>query len=146
MSKRLVNSVIINSTITKVWDYITDPERLQFWLTGFKSYEHISGGKGEIGCVSKLVFVENSREVAVTEEIMNVVPLKEIRIKMENDDFAVYTGFSFKQVSGGVEMTQSEELKPKKLFMKLLMPLVSSQMRKKMGTELKKFKEYVESN
>jgi uncharacterized protein YndB with AHSA1/START domain len=146
MSKLLITSAVINSSVNKAWSYITDPERLKFWLTGFKSYGYISGIKGEIGCISKLAFMENGREVVVTEEIMNIVPNKEIRIKMENDDFTIYTGFSFKELNGKTEITQTEEVKPKKFMMKLLIPLVSSHMKKKMNNELQNFKKYVESN
>lgn len=146
MIKQLISSAVINSSVNKAWSYITDPERLKFWLTGFKSYEYISGVKGETGCISKLTFLENGREVVVTEEIMNIVQNKEMRIKMENDDFAVYTGFSLKELNGKTEITQTEEVKPKKFMMKLMMLLFSSQMKKKMNNELQNFKKYVENN
>jgi uncharacterized protein YndB with AHSA1/START domain len=146
MSKRLITSVVINASVNKSWSYITDPERLKFWLTGFIGYEYITGIKGEIGCISKLVFEENGRKVIVTEEIMNVIPQKEIRIKMENEDFAIYSGFSFKEFDGKVEITQTEEFMPKKFIMKLLIPFAASHMKKKMANELQNFKNYVENN
>jgi len=49
-------TVDINAPIQEVVALFENPDNLHEWQDGFKSFEHISGKKGEIGAKSKLVY------------------------------------------------------------------------------------------
>jgi len=63
----------LETTIAKpravVWKAFDNPDNLSKWQPGLKSFEHVSGQAGMPGAVSKLIYLENGREIVLMETV-----------------------------------------------------------------------------
>ena len=60
----------INSPREKVIELFDNSDNLMKWQTGLKRFDHISGIPGEEGAKSRLTYIENGRELEMTETII----------------------------------------------------------------------------
>jgi uncharacterized protein YndB with AHSA1/START domain len=138
-------TITINHPAEKVWELFMNPGNLQHWLTGFVSAEHISGRIGETGSVSKLKFMERGKVMEVTETVLIAKPNQQYAFTMKHKTFEAETDIRFISFGQRTEMIQTVQLFPKKFFMKLLMPIVKGEMKKRMANELFKLKNFIET-
>lgn len=61
--------VMINLPRQRVIELFDDPDSLQKWQPGLKSFEHLSGEPGQPGSKSKLVYDMNGRKIEMIETI-----------------------------------------------------------------------------
>lgn len=61
--------IIIDASLSDVWDIFIDQNQRVRWQRDFYSYEQVSGSAGHPGSVAKLTFVENDRTRTLTESI-----------------------------------------------------------------------------
>jgi Polyketide cyclase / dehydrase and lipid transport len=66
---RLSTVVDIDQPPSIVYDFLTDDENKPLWLSNFVRQERIKGADGKVGSVSRQVFRENGRQIALLEEI-----------------------------------------------------------------------------
>ncbi|MAS36706.1 MAG: hypothetical protein CL610_22065 [Anaerolineaceae bacterium] len=61
--------ITINLPRQRVIELFDDPDSLQKWQPGLKSFEHLSGEPGQPGAKSKLVYDMNGRKIEMIETI-----------------------------------------------------------------------------
>lgn len=138
-------TVTVNAPIEKVWGIFMNPDSLKHWLPGFVSIKHLDGTIGQKGSTSKMKFIERGKEMEVIEKVLFVNPMQQYSFEMTHETFNVLTDVRFISIGEVTEIIQAVQLSPKGIFMKLLMPLMRGEMKKKMANDLKKLKEFIES-
>lgn len=66
---KYITEVAINLPRNKVIELFDNPDNMQKWQEGLKSFEHISGEPGQPGAKSKLVYDMNGRKIEMIETI-----------------------------------------------------------------------------
>ena len=61
--------VVINAPRDVVWRIFDDPANMPKWQPTLQTFTHQSGTPGQPGAVSELLYVENGREIRMTETI-----------------------------------------------------------------------------
>jgi uncharacterized membrane protein len=137
--------VEINRPVGEVYREFNDPDNLPRWLTGLQRIEPVSGPPGEVGSVSRHVYLEKGRIVELIETVTAVEPEKHFagRIEGQGVDCAIHVDFIDRGDKTGVRM--GSEFRPRGLMMKLMMPFFKGHVRKRQEGDLRKFKELVEA-
>lgn len=135
----------INAPAEVVWENLMNPENLKHWLTGFVSAEHLTGEAGEPGSTSKLKFVEGGREIEVLETVLFNKLHQQYTFSMEHKSFSAESDFRLVSFGNRTELIQTVNFRPKGFFMKLLLPLLKGQMKKRNLNELLKLKNFIET-
>jgi carbon monoxide dehydrogenase subunit G len=66
---KYTTEIEINKPIDQVIALFDNPDNLVKWMTGLKSFEHISGVPGQPGAKSKLIFGIGNSEIEMIETI-----------------------------------------------------------------------------
>ena len=138
-------TITINQPIEKVWNLFMDPNNLQHWLTGYISTTHLSGTPGEVGSTSLMKFLEGGREMEVKETVLQITPHQQYTFKMEHTSFENETEVRFISSGNQTEMIQTVQFVPKRFLMKVMMLLFKGAMKKRMESDLIRFKNFVET-
>jgi hypothetical protein len=138
-------SISINLPIEIVWQLLMDPGNLKYWLTGFISCELISGKEGEAGSISKLKFTERGKEMEVKETALEINPCQQYSFLMEHKLFKTRTDIRLISFVTRTEMIQTVQVFPEAFFMKILLTMMKSQMKKRLIKELLSFKAFAEN-
>ena len=77
--------IIVDKSLQECWDVTQDPNKMTEWMTGFKSFEHVSGEPGQVGSVSHVIFDTNGSEVVIKETITQIIPNHSIEMSFENE-------------------------------------------------------------
>ena len=144
MANSIKVTVTVNAPVDKVWDVFMNSDHLKHWLTGFVSSEHLTGSIGEAGSTSKLTLLERGKELEVVEKVLHVVPQQQYSFNMQHKSLNSLIDVRFISVGQLTEIIQAVQYSPKGIFMKLMMPLMKGQMKKRMATDLQKLKVFIE--
>jgi hypothetical protein len=91
---RLSTVVDIDQPPSIVYDFLTDEENKPLWLSNFVRQERIKGADGKVGSVSRQVFKQNGRQIALLEEITiareceffeNTLQHEQMEIRLSNE-------------------------------------------------------------
>ena len=145
MANSVKVTVTVNSPVEKVWDIFMNPDHLKHWLPGFVSIEHLDGSIGQKGSSSKIKFIERGKELEVIEKVLFVNPMQQYSFDMQHETFNTLTDVRFISIGQVTEILQAVQFSPKGIFMKLMMPLMKGEMKKRMSSDLKSLKEFIES-
>lgn len=145
MANSIKVNVTVNAPVEKVWHIFMNPDYLKHWLPGFISIEHLNGPIGKKGSTSKMKFIERGKELEVFEKILFVNPMQQYSFEMQHGTLNILTDVRFISIGQLTEIIQAVQFSPKGIFMKLMMPLMKGEMKKKMANDLKKLKEFIES-
>jgi carbon monoxide dehydrogenase subunit G len=135
----------IHASPQKVWENFMNPENLKHWLTGFVSAQHLTGKPGEAGSTSKLKFMERGKEMELTETVLFSKPAEQYTCRMEHTSFSTESDVRLVSFGNRTELIQTVQLSPKGFFMKLLLPVIKGEMKKRTLNELLKLKHLIES-
>ncbi|HVG41898.1 MAG TPA: SRPBCC family protein [Chitinophagaceae bacterium] len=136
----------INATPQKVWEQFMNPDNLKHWLTGFLSAKHLSGTIGEAGSISQLKFMERGKEMEVTETVLFSNPNRQYTFRMESASFSTQNDIRLISFGNRTEIIQTAQFQPNGFFMKLIIPFIKGEMKKRMLNELLKLKNFIEKN
>lgn len=137
-------AITINRPVEEVWGGFINPVNLPHWLTGFVYVMVISGQQGAPGSKNKLVLKERGNEIAVTETVQEITPLKHFRSTMEQTQMNSEVDFRLISFGNYTEIIQTSQLFPNGFLMKLLMPLLKRSVKKTLTNDLMKLKKLIE--
>ena len=145
MAKSIKVTVTVNAPVEKVWDIFMNPSYLKHWLPNFVSIEHLDGLVGKKGSTSKMKFIERGKELEVIEKVLLVNPMQQYSFDMQHETWNILTDVRFVSIGQVTEIIQAVQFSPKGIFMKLMMPLMKGEMKKRITNDLKNLKEFIES-
>ena len=146
MSKFSV-SLEVDKPIQHCWDIIMDESRMAEWAIGFQSIETIEGEPMTVGSKHRMVFEERGKEVVFIETVRVIDPPQEFTFDLDHE--VMNSTVSMMLESIGAERTRLSchtDGRPPKLLLKILMPFMVPQMKKRQFQQLENLKAMMEAS
>lgn len=140
-------SVEVDRPIQHCWDILMDESRMAEWAIGFKSVETMEGEPMTVGSKNRMVFEERGKELVFIETIRVVDPPREFTFDLDHE--VMESTVSMTCESLGAESTRLScytEGRPPKLLLKILMPFMVPQMKKRQFQQLENLKAMMEAS
>lgn len=134
----------VNAPVNRTWEILSNPVYLEQWVSGFIAIEHLQGNAGNVGSTSKLKFAERGKEIEVVEKILEVVPHKQFTIQITGDEFESISDIRLISLGRKTELIQAVQLTPKHILMKIMMPVIKGEFKRRMTEDLGRLKNLVE--
>lgn len=134
----------IDRPVSEVYREYADPENLPRWLTGLQRIEHVSGTPGEVGSISKHVYLEKGRIIEMVETVTAHEPEKHFAGELETGGMQCRIYVDFVDQGDSTLMRLRSDFRSQSLMMKLMMPFMKGHIRERQEGDLKKFKALVE--
>lgn len=135
----------INKPLHEVVAKFDNPDNMDKWMDGLKSYEHISGTPGEVGAKAKLVFKMNNREIEMIETITRRNLPEEFSGTYVANGVVNKNTNRFQKISENKTRYISEQEFQFKGFMKLMGWFMPGSFKKQTARYMDSFKNFVES-
>lgn len=141
-----ISKITIAKPVTDVWRFFDNPDMMQWWLTGFKKFEPVSGIPGRPGAISKHFYEINGKTVEMTEEITVRKEYRELSGIIKNRWMVSRVTTTFRDVGDGhTEMTATVQSAFIPFLLKLFGPLtMKSGFQKRQDDDFRRFKLAVE--
>ena len=138
-------SVTVDRPVDEVFDKFMSVDNMGKWLTGFKSIERIGGEPGTVGSKHRMVFEEQGREIEMIERVTTIRKNEAYSFDMEMNMMKGRVAVTFLPRGGKTEIRSQNELEGKKLFWRVMLPFMKSEMAKRQTTDYVKLKDFIES-
>lgn len=137
--------VEIDKPLDEVYAAWSKPENLPRWLTGLQRTELLSGEPGQVGAKTRQVYLERGRIVEMIETITAMEPKKhqEGVLEVQGMKATLHVDFIDRGAKTGVRFRSDFE--SKSIMMRLMMPFMKRQIRKRQLGDLERFGAMVES-
>lgn len=121
-------------------------ENMKFWQDGFVSFKRVSGGKGEVGSKSMILYNQNGRKMELKEtlEVYNLPEELTGFYEHEMMDNRMQNLFSI-NADGTTRWTANIHYTRVKSFMKIFVWLVPSMFQKQVQKWMDQFKHFAEN-
>lgn len=146
MSKFSV-SLEVDKPIQHCWDILMDESRMAEWAIGFQSIETIEGEPMTVGSKHRMVFEERGKELVFIETVKVIDPPREFTFDLDHEVMNSTVSMTFESV--GAERTllsNHTDGRPTKLLLKIMMPFMVPQMKKRQFQQLENLKAIMEAS
>lgn len=139
--------ISVDKSINEAWAVMNDESKISQWLKGIKSMEHVSGEKGKVGAVTKYVFDENGQESEVIETIKEIRPNESITMDFSMKDVMdMEYQVHFSEKDGKTNIKSETITKGHGIFMKSLLPFMTSTMQAQEDENMNNLKKLINEN
>lgn len=140
-------SVEVNKPIEEAWDIYTDESRMGEWLTGYKSMELIEGEPLTVGSKHKILFEDRGRELVLIETVTAIDPPREFAFDLDHEIMNSSMSITLESIGANrTRLVSTTETRSPKLLWKIILPFMTSQMRKRNRGDLEMLKAMIESS
>ena len=139
------HEIEIDRPLKDVYRAFNDPENLPRWLTGLQKTVQISGAPGEVGSVSKQIYLERGRTVEMIETITAMEPERFFAGTLEGPGMKGELRVDFIDKGESTAVRFSSNIQGCSFLMRLMMPFMKGAIRKRQMGDLETFKEMVEA-
>ena len=146
MSKFSV-SLEVDKPIQHCWDILMDESRMAEWAIGFQSIEIIEGEPMTVGSKHRMVFEERGKELVFIETVRVIDPPREFTFDLDHEVMNSTVSMTLESV--GAERTRLVSYtdgSPTKLLLKIMMPFMVPQMKKRQFQQLENLKAIMEAS
>ena len=137
--------VEIERPVGEVYRIYSDPDTLPRWLTGLQRTEHVSGAPGEVGSVTKHIYLEKGRIVEMTETVIELEPEKHMAARLETPGTECMIYVDFVDQGETTLMRFSSEFEAQGFMFRLMMPFIKGKVKERQRGDLRRFKALVEA-
>lgn len=146
MSKFSV-SLEVDKPIQHCWDILMDESRMAEWAIGFKSIETIEGEPMTVGSKHRMVFEERGKEVVFIETVRVIDPPREFTFDLDHEVMNSTVSMTFESVGAKrTRLVSYTDGHPTKLLLKIMMPFMVPQMKKRQFQQLENLKAIMEAS
>jgi len=138
--------ITVDKSVEESWNVIQDPNKMSEWMTGFKSFEHISGEPGQVGSVSHVIFDTNGSEVIIKETITKIIPNHSIAMTFQNDMMEMDYELEMKGDGNQTEIRTSTLVEGNGMITKSFIAISPGSLKKQEDTNLSMLKKAIEAN
>jgi hypothetical protein len=118
--------VKINRPVMQVYAGMANLQQAPLWVAGLDSIEQTSGFLAMPGSSFKLYYSGVETNVVYNMEVLEMVPLKSVKFKLDNDMFEFIVSIKFKADGGGTILKAYTQMKGKGLIPRSFLPLLKS--------------------
>ena len=140
-------SLEVDKPIQHCWDILMDESRMAEWAIGFQSIETIEGEPMTVGSKHRMVFEERGKELVFIETVRVIDPPREFTFDLDHEVMNSTVSMTFESV--GAERTRLvsyTEGRPTKLLLRIMMPFMVPQMKKRQFQQLENLKAIMEAS
>ena len=140
-------SLEVDKPIQHCWDILMDESRMAEWAIGFQSIETIEGEPMTVGSKHRMVFEERGKELVFIETVKVIDPPREFTFDLDHEVMNSTVSMTFESV--GAERTRLVSYtdgRPTKLLLKIMMPFMVPQMKKRQFQQLENLKAIMEAS
>ena len=135
----------IDKPLRDVYRAFKDPDNLPRWLTGLQRTEQLSGEPGEVGSVSRQIYLERGRTVEMIETITAHEPEKLFAGTLEGPGMKGTLRVDFVDRGPRTGLRFSGDVEPCSFMMSIFMPFMKKSIRQRQAGDLDTFKRLVEA-
>ena len=139
------HEILIHKPLDEVYAAFDNPENMPRWLTGLQRTEQISGEPGQVGSVSKQIYLERGRIVEMIETITAHEPGRSFAGTLEAPGMKGTLRVAFEDRGDSTVLRFSGDFKGCSLIMRLLMPFMRGSINRRQVGDLETFKRLVEA-
>jgi hypothetical protein len=137
----------IQKSQTEVWKLFDNPANIKLWQPTLSGLEVLEGIQGKPGSISKLTYLEGTREFTLLEKVTHRDELKQFDTAYDNDFAHNTVKNSFIPIQANETRWKMEvEYKFKTFLMKLAGPIMKRNFVTRSKWEMERFKEFAEQN
>jgi hypothetical protein len=118
--------VKINRPVMQVYAGMANLQQAPLWVAGLDSIEQTSGFLAMPGSSFKLYYSGVETNVVYNMEVLEMVPLKSVKFKLDNDMFEFIVSIKFEADGGGTILKAYTQMKGKGLIPRSFLPLLKS--------------------
>jgi len=146
MSKFSV-SLEVDKPIQHCWDILMDESRMAEWAIGFQSIETIEGEPMTVGSKHRMVFEERGKELVFIETVKVIDPPREFTFDLDHEVTNSTVSMTCESVSAERTLLSSHtDGHPTKLLLKIMMPFMVPQMKKRQFQQIENLKAIMEAS
>ena len=146
MSKFSV-SLEVDKPIQHCWDILMDESRMAEWAIGFQSIETIEGEPMTVGSKHRMVFEERGKELVFIETVKVIDPPREFTFDLDHEVMNSTVSMTCESVGAERTLLSSHtDGHPTKLLLKIMMPFMVPQMKKRQFQQLENLKAIMEAS
>ena len=135
----------INASPEVVDEALWTPGNAEYWNKGLERFEVVKGKPREVGVTGRLHFIQGGRRHTMEDVLEYSEPGKRYRSRVSGPALAATVETILEPVDGKTKVKVIWNGKAKKLFLRLLLPLVRKKIAKQAKEEFRTFKNLVES-
>ena len=141
------SEIVVDKPIQEAWAVMNDESKISQWLTGITNVEHVSGEKGKVGAVTRYTFVEDGEESVLLETMKVIRPNEHVAMNFVMEDVMdmEYTA-DFSEKGGKTHIKSATTTKGTNLFMRTIIPFLTSTMKAQEDENLNNLKKLIETN
>jgi len=140
------SEITVDKSVEESWNVTQDPHKMSEWMTGFKSFEHVSGEPGQVGSVSNVIFETNGSETVIKETITRIIPNHSIAMTFENDMMEMDYVLEMKGDANQTEIKTYTQVEGNGTIMKSFIAMAPGSFKKQEDTNLSMLKKTIETN
>ena len=137
------NSIDINQTVEKVFDYVTNPRNNAKWQTDILELELTSENHSGLGATYRCVNRFMGRRIESENEITDYAPGKACCIRITNGVLTGRCSMSFKTLGDGTKFTASGNLDMR--YFKLLKMIATRKINQQIKGDMLRLKHILEN-
>lgn len=139
------NSVTIDRPPAAVWAVFSDADRMKDWMIGLERFENISGEHLEVGSRWRFVFLEDGKEIEVTETVTAVEENRRFAFDLDAEPFQGHTEVTLVPEGTGTRLTAANTVRGKGLLWRAVMRLSTAIFESRGQEHYSKLKTLIES-
>lgn len=140
---RIEQSVVINRPIGEVFAFVSDPEKMSFWMSELVEAKQTSEGPVGVGTTASAVANPLGRRVESNQEVTAYELNRKFAIKSTSGPIASEDEFSFGSVAGGTKVTRMTKAELGGFF-RLAEPLSVRMLKRQFETNFANLKDLLE--
>jgi uncharacterized membrane protein len=134
----------IDRPVSDVYQQFSNQDNLPRWITGLQRIEQLEGTPGEVGSISKHIYLEKGRVIEMIETITAHEPEKRFTGELTTDGMQCTIHVDFVDKGDRTLMRFRSDFRSQGLVMKLMMPFMKGHIRARQEGDVQKFKALVE--
>lgn len=142
---RIESRVEIGAPPAAVFPWLTDPDRLSRWVGGFMGSEPIGSGEVRVGARSRDTIEAEGRRFEVETEIVELRPGTRLAVRITSSSHDQTDEYDLGARDGATQLVYRSDMRMRGLV-RLLSPLISSQLRARAKKDLATLKREVEAD
>lgn len=136
--------VEINKPLGEVYRAFNNSDNMPRWIQGLQRTEQVSGSPGEVGSVTKQIYLERGRTIEMIETLTAHEPERYFAGTLEGPGMRSDLRVEFIDRGDKTGVRFSSDFKPDSLMMRLMLPFMKGAIRKRTSGDLETFKQLVE--